>query len=122
MYLCFINHGKKQKTDPMYCTTYPTIHSAFKNGNGDVFFANPERTQFFTISRHDGVNEIPGFERLSYSETVTLAETQKPTSAPAPQPVGPAPGLLAIKASKMVDNSHISNFYDEYPDAYGQSL
>lgn len=104
------------KKNPYKMTTYPTISEAFKNGSGDVFFANTERTKFFAISRHLGVREISGFDCLSYSETLSLAEIQKP------EPVAKLVEEAPKKPAKMVDTSRAYSFYDEYPDAYGQNL
>lgn len=100
--------------------TYPTIEAAFLNGPGDCFFT--KNGGFICTHRRD----IETHDRLLANgfkhRILTLEELRRPTKEEAT----PAPSVIENLSRMAKSYSSATNgqdgYYDEFPDAYGQSL
>ena len=100
-------------------TNYPTITKAVNNGTGDCFYTKDGN--FIAISRKDSPEayEAAGYTFLPWSQAMEIAKIELETKIAAkailynqvPQPT---------KACNQVPTC--DGYYDEFPDAYGQSL
>jgi len=117
----------KQKLCKM--TTYKTVNEAFKNGTGDVFFT--KNNEYVAVSRHAMDNaafeamEAQGFKFMTYDETLLAAATQEVEERQKKaieQPIK----VISIKKVFIQHSSYYGSltggFFEEYPDAYGQTL
>ena len=107
-------------------TTYNTVNEAFKNGTGDVFFTKDN--QYIALSRHANPYdemEALGFKFLTYSETLELATAQEVKEEPAKAVKQPIQ-VLSVKKVFIHHSSYYGSltggFFEEFPDAYGQTL
>ena len=103
--------------------TFKTIQEAFKNGTGDVFFTKDGN--FVARSRHiDNLNDKmakEGFTFLSYDEVVNLSLTDNSVES---AKIWATAKKQQTKCVRQYDNcsNGRDGYYDEFPDAYGQSL
>lgn len=106
-------------------TTYNTIAGAFKNGSGDVFFTKDN--QFIAVSRKDDNSNFLnlGFTQLTYDEVIETDRLERSLNI-TPIDSNVIANLQNIKAKSVKSYSNLHNghdgYYDEFPDAYGQSL
>lgn len=107
--------------------TYKTVNEAFKKGTGDVFFTR--NSEYVAVSRHAMDNagfaamEAQGFKFMTYDETLEAAGAQEVKEAQAvKQPIE----VLSMKKVFIYHGSYYGTltggFFEEYPDAYGQTL
>lgn len=102
-------------------TTYNTIREAFENGFGDVFFKKDGK--FVAMSRHDeGLVEsmaAKGFEFVPFETVNSIAASEAPTKVPKV-----AETAKSEPSRKFVhyEDRAFREFYEEFPDAYGQNL
>lgn len=108
-------------------TTYNTVNEAFKNGTGDVFFTRGN--QYIALSRHAvpfEEMEAQGFKYLTYSETLELATAQEVKEELAKPVKQPIIQVLSVKKVFIHHSSYYGSltggFFEEFPDAYGQTL
>lgn len=107
-------------------TTYNTVNEAFKNGTGDVFFTR--NSEYVAVSRHsvdfEGL-EAQGFKFMTYSETLELAGAQEVKEAQAKavkQPIEVISKRKVFIHHSSYYGSLTGGFFEEFPDAYGQTL
>lgn len=114
--------------------TYNTIQEAFGKGAGDVFFKKDNH--FIALSRkeestYDGTMEAQGFTLMEYSEVISMANKKNDIDSAALWCVAvkrrseDRDKVLAEAHQKKMINTggNFGNgYYDEFPDAYGQSL
>jgi len=103
--------------------TYNTIKKAFENGSGDTFFQ--KEGEFVAVSRkdeniHEALN-AQGFEFLPWHLAFEIGKAQiEKTELPIISEEKNTPSVKT-KTSRFMNNYH-DGYYDEFPDAYGQSL
>jgi len=108
-------------------TTYNTILEAFRNGTGDHFYT--KENKFIAVSRKSDNRYLEklGFTFMTYEEIVSTDKAQKALN---PEPVK----IIEVKPIEVKEksdqyfsrrHSNISScqsYYEEFPDAYNQSL
>lgn len=102
-------------------TTYKTIKEAFANGTGDVFFT--KNGEYIAVSHHDDNKYLSGsgFVWLNFTQVKAISDAQN-------TPIVDIREKLVQHRAKnqAMTKDNIYNgrdgYYDEFPDAYNQSL
>ena len=108
-------------------TAYNTIEQAFQNGSGDTFFQKDGK--FVAVSRKDESTHDKlidqGFEFLPWHLALEIGKSQIETT----EIIESTPRIFSCINSRVAIVKSYSNcsngrdgYYDEFPDAYGQSL
>jgi hypothetical protein len=106
-------------------TTYTTIKEAFANGTGDQFYKKDN--QFVCISRHLDAYEkmlAVSFTFVPYSQVrKAVMEDNGYKFKPETSYSNEARELIVNKPAKtFCSRSTCDQYYEEFPDAYGQNL
>lgn len=105
--------------------TYLTIDEAFSNGNGDVFFT--KRAEVICRSRKEEnlleTMQALGFALLPHDEVLKRAAAEQiAKSITVSQDKKPRRSRKQVIFNRCALLNGYDGFYDEFPDAYGQSL